>query len=352
MTSAIVTEDVDRMLSEPLPWADFSGATFLVTGATGMVGQYVVRALLALGGGKRAVRVIALTRRPARAERMFAAHSVDGALRILVQDVASPITPDERLDYIVHAASPADPVSFQNDPIGVIRANVLGAENVLAAAAGTGATVCCLSSSEVYGAPIDGDGRLLAEESLGALDPFSLRNAYPQSKRMAETLCAAYRAQCGVSYRIARLSYTYGPGMDLWDSRVQAYFFRQALHGQDIVLQSDGSLRRTYTYVSDAVSGLFYLLCAPGDLTCNIADETAQVSIGDLARLVLRQAPATNASVRFADGVTRGAPAKPVLLDCSRIRGLGWRPRVDLETGIARTLRHHALAARMIGGAP
>ena len=348
MTSAIVTEDVDRILSEPISWDDFSGATFLVTGATGMVGQYVVRTLLALGRSTRPIRVIALTRRASRAERMFGTRSIDGAPRILVQDVSSPIVLNERPDFIVHAASPANPASFQTDPVGVIRANVAGTDNVLSVAARSGATVCYLSSSEVYGTPLappGGDSQGLTEESIGALDPLTLRNAYPQSKRMAENLCVAYAAQHGVNYRIARLSYTYGPGMDLEDSRVQAYFFRQALRGKDIVLQSDGALRRMYTYVSDAVSGLFYLLSAPDCLTCNIANETAQVSIRDLAQLVLKHSSATNASVKFADEAARGgnSPATPVLLDCGRMRSLGWRARVDLETGIARTVRHHVL---------
>jgi UDP-glucuronate decarboxylase len=346
MTSAVVAEDVDRILAETLPWDDFSGATFLVTGATGMVGQYLVRTLLGLGRSKPPVRVIALTRRAARAERMFAGHSQDGALRILLQDVSSPIVLDERPDYVIHAASPANPASFEADPVGVIRANVAGTENVLSAAAESGATVCYLSSSEVYGKPLasSGDSPLLTESSIGALDPLALRSAYPQSKRMAENLCVAYGAQHGIDYRIARLSYTYGPGMDLEDSRVQAYFFRQALRGQDIILQSDGALTRMYTYVSDAISALFYLLAARESLACNIANEAAQVSIHDLAQLVLRQAGATKASVKFADGVRFGnrSPA-PVLLDCARMRSLGWQARVDLETGIARTVRHHML---------
>lgn len=344
MTSAVVAEDVERILAEPLPWADFAGAAFLVTGATGMIGQYVVRTLLALN--HRSIRVIALTRHGARAERMFAPQASDRRLRILAQDVSSPIAVDERLDYIVHTASPANPAAFQNDPLGVIRANVRGTENVLAAAAESGAKVCYLSSSEIYGTPLTLPGEaspLLTEDRIGALDPLSLRSAYPESKRMGENLCVAYQAQHGVDYRIARLSYTYGPGMDLEDPRVQAYFFRQAVRGEDIVLQSDGALRRMYTYVSDAVSALFYLLAADHSLTCNIANEAAEVSIGDLARLILRHSDAAGASVKFAAGaVAGGNSSAPVLLDCSRMRSLGWRARIGLETGIARTLRHHA----------
>lgn len=349
MTSSVVAEDIDRILSEPLRWGDLSGATFLVTGATGMLGQYVVRTLLALGRHGPPIRIIALARRAASADQLFGPLGDGDELTILAQDVASPIVLAERPDYIIHAASPANPNAFQTDPISVIRANVAGTDNVLSLAAASGAMVCFLSSSEVYGAPVRprAAGRLLlTEDAIGALDPLVLRNGYPQSKRMAENLCVAYAAQHGVRYRIARLSYTYGPGMDLSDSRVQAYFFRQAMVDKDIVLQSDGALRRMYTYVSDAVSALFYLLSAPVSLTCNVANESAQVSIGDLAHLVLRQAGARNASVKFADPLPSGASSsdRSVLVDCARMRSLGWQARVGLDAGVARTLRHHGLA--------
>lgn len=346
MTSTIVAEDVDRILSEPIPWREFAGGAFLVTGATGMIGQYVVRTLLALRRNGSPIKVIALARSRERAQQLFGTETNDGALTIVAQDVSAPIVLQQRPDFIVHAASPANPAAFETDPIGVIRANVAGTENVLSLAAAGRARVCFLSSSEIYGTPLTSsarDGPLLAEDSLGGLDPLALRSAYPQSKRMAETLCVAYGAQHGVQARIARLSYTYGPGMDLQDARVQAYCFRQALRGQDIVLQSDGATRRMYTYVSDAVSALFYLLSGPDNLTCNIANEAAQVSIADLARLILR-AGATDRVVRTGDQVPAGRGlAASALLDCARIRGLGWRARIDLETGIARTLRHHGL---------
>lgn len=349
MTSPVISEDVDRILSEPLPWGDFSDATFLVTGATGMLGQYVVRTLLALGRRGPRVRIIGLARRPVSAEQLFGPLAPDGRLTMLAQDVASPIILGERADFIIHAASPANPAAFQTDPIGVIRANVAGTDNVLSLAAASGATVCFVSSSEVYGAPVPSicaDRLPLTEDAIGSLDPLALRSAYPQSKRMAENLCVAYGAQHGVSYRIARLSYTYGPGMDLSDPRVQAYFFRQALGDEDIVLQSDGAVRRMYTYVSDAVSALFHLLSAPANLTCNVANESAQVSIGDLARLVLRQAGARKASVKFAHSASSvgSSPSGSVLVDCARMRSLGWQARVALDSGVARTLRHHGLA--------
>ncbi|MBB3086895.1 NAD-dependent epimerase/dehydratase family protein [Geodermatophilus sabuli] len=348
MTTAVVQEDIAIVLSAPVDWSRLAGATVLVTGATGMIGQYVVHTLAELGQ-RDGSRVLALSRRAERGRALFGRSIDAGVVDLLVQDVTTPIEVPVPVDIVVHAASPADPVAYRTDPVGVIRANVTGTDNVLSLAAAHGATVCLLSTMEVYGRPPQtGVGSLirLTEDALGAMDSLDLRSAYPLSKRMAENLCVAYRAQHGVPYRIARLSHTYGPGMELSDPRVQAYFLRQALDGADIVLNSDGTLRRTYTYVSDAVSALFHLLCGDDDLTCNVADESAQVSIRELAELVLRHGDSSGrAAVRVAQGdAAPPPPASGVVLDCTRLRAMGWTARVDLPSGVARTVAHHRSA--------
>ena len=357
MTTTVVDEDVATVLGEPLDWSRLAGRTALVTGATGMLGRYVVHTLAELARRTGSGRVLALTRRAELGRDVFGAAVAAGAVELVVQDVADPIDVREPVDLVVHAASPADPVAFRTDPVGVIRANVAGTDNVLTLAARHGATACLVSTMEVYGRPAPADAgplRRLTEDAVGVLDAMDLRSAYPLSKRAAENLCVAYRAQHGVGYRIARLSHTYGPGMTPDDPRVQAYFLRQALAGQDVVLQSDGSLRRTYTYVSDAVSALFHLICTDGDLTCNVADESAEVSIAELAELVLRAGdPTGRATVRMAAaGSGAGAATDGVLVDSSRLRSLGWAPRVDLPAGIARWVDHARATAGRRDAAP
>jgi UDP-glucuronate decarboxylase len=343
MTTKIVADDVQSILAEDVAWDRLAGRTVLVTGATGMVGQYVTRTLLELNKGADRPRVLALTRQAARAQRLFGPYLDGGELQLVSQDVADPIQVSGPVDVVVHAASPANPVTFRDDPVGVIRANVTGTQNVLDLAARTGAVVCLLSSLETYGRPeatAHGDV-VLSEDDPGRVDSLDVRSAYPESKRLAENLCVAYGAQHGVGFRIARLSHTYGPGMDLSDSRVQAYLMRQALNGESIELQSDGTLARTYTYVSDAVSALFYMLCSDSDITCNIANEQARVTIRELAETVLRHGGSAGATVRTTVPAGAGTSPGGVFLDCSLLRGLGWHARVDLDSGIARTIEHH-----------
>lgn len=348
MIRDIITEDIAGILDQDIPWPALTGRRVLVTGATGMIGQYLVRVLLALArhgadAGRKGARVIAMTRRGDEAARLFASELGDGRLEIMVHDPARSPPPLPWLDYIVHAGSPADPVAFREDPVGVIAANAQGAANLLAAARERDAVFCLLSSAEIYGQGRDACAQRVSETTAGVLDSLDPRSPYPESKRLAEALCVAYERQHGVGYRIARLAHTYGPGMRLDDPRVQAYFMRQALNGQDITLQSSGQAKRSYTYVSDAISGLLHLMAAPESLACNIANDRAVVSIADLARVVLRCCPDSHAQLKFADAAQReGAPTMaPPILDCSRLRALGWTPRVELEAGIGRTLQHH-----------
>jgi UDP-glucuronate decarboxylase len=345
--SRIVDEDVEVILSEPLPWERFAGRSVLVTGATGMLGQYLVRTLLALRPSGGRPRVIALARNEQLARATFSRQLADPRLELRTQDVTAPISMDEELGYVVHAASPANPRAFLDDPVGVIAANVRGTEQLLALAAARQAVFCFISSMEVYGTP-PAPGRpevLVSESTPGVLDSLNQRSAYPESKRLAENLCVAYQAQYGVAYRIARLSHTYGPGMRLDDPRVQTYFMSQAMAGRDIVLASAGNLTRTYTYVSDAVSALFHLLCSSENGARNIADERAKVSIRELAEAVVRNAPTQTSAVVVPQGGRPGdpPPQPSVLLDCAALRAMGWRARVDLDAGLARTMRHHAL---------
>jgi nucleoside-diphosphate-sugar epimerase len=126
--------------------------------------------------------------------------------------------------------------------------------------------------------------------------------------------------------------------MALDDGRVQADFAADVVAGRDIVLNSDGSAVRTYTYVADAVAGLFYVLLLGSETAYNVADPGGLVSIRQLAELFTRVHPERGLRLAFTreSDARAYSPIRGQGLSGERLAGLGWRPAVDLPTGLAR----------------
>jgi nucleoside-diphosphate-sugar epimerase len=123
------------------------------------------------------------------------------------------------------------------------------------------------------------------------------------------------------------------------DTRVQAAFLTNLLRGEDIVLKSAGTLVRTYTYVADAASALFWILLNGDEIAYNIADQASMVSIRELAETFAAAAPTGGIAVTFDTPDTTAAGWSPVTagnLDASRLRSLGWTARTTLADGISR----------------
>lgn len=342
--NAVISADIDEIVARDLPWGDLEGATVLVTGASGMLPSYAVRALLRLNDERDAgITVHGLVRNEQKARNVLADVVERDDFHLIVQDVADPLALEGPVDLIIHGASAARPALHSSDPIGTMRANLLGTLNLLDLAVGKGSVFSLMSSSEVYGAQPQGV-ELITEDSYGGFDILNPRACYSEGKRAAETLCAAYAAQHGITCRIVRFGHIYGPGMALDDGRVQAEFTSKILAGEDIVMNSDGSSQRTYTYVGDAIAGLFYTLLLGEETVHNVSDPGGLVSIRELAEAFTRVRPELGLSVhtRISGDAGRYASVKALGLSSERLAGLGWRPFVDLPTGLTRTVQSHS----------
>jgi nucleoside-diphosphate-sugar epimerase len=351
--SDVIAGDVAEIVDRDLPWSDLSGAGVLVTGATGMLPSYAVRTLLALNDRHQlGIAVHALARSEAKARAVFGDALDRPDLHLLIGDVTEPRVMPGRLDWVLHGASPARPALHASDPVGTLRANVIGTMSLLEACrARPGCGILLMSSAEVYGntAGDPSAGGLIDEDSYGGLDILSVRACYPEGKRAAETMAAAYSQQHGVGARIARFGHIYGPGLAPDDGRVQADFAANVATGQDIVLNSDGSATRTYTYVADAVAGMFTVLLRGADsVAYNVSDERGLVSIRELATLFTQVRPERGLKLSFTGSVGDRAvsAAKAQGLSSARLAALGWRPQVDLRTGLDRMVTAFEAAAR------
>ncbi len=232
------------------------------------------------------------------------------------------------------------PLLYATDPIGTITTNIIGAQNLLNFAVNHHTSRFVLASSnEVYGEN-RGDVEFFDESYCGYIDCNTLRASYPESKRCAEALCQAYRAQMNLDVVIARFTRSYGPTIDKTNTRALSQFINKAVANEDIVLKSSGKQLFSYTYMADAVSGLLYaLLLGKNGEAYNIAEEHSDIMLKDLAGII---ADISGKRVVFevpdaveAAGYSKATKAR---LDGRKLQALGWKPRYNIRTGMERTI--------------
>ena len=337
----IVKEDISGILKFQINWDKLKDKTVLVTGATGMIGQYLVISLLELNKKYNSnIQILALCRNREKGMDLFKEFFEDHELKLIVQDVTTEIDLKEPVGFVFHTASPANPKFYSTDPVGTILANTIGTKNALEVARINNAKFCYISTMEVYGEMQEVSE--IKETEFGAINPLESRSCYPESKRLGENLCVAYHEQYGVDIRIIRPAYTYGPGMSINDSRVQCEFMRKVIHDENIVMKSDGSLRRTYTYVADVISGIFMAVLNGEDIVYNVADAKALISIRQLAETIIASKPGSNSKLEIKIKTEKGwSSIAPKIMDCSRLKSLGWQPMYKTDEGIHRAVTYN-----------
>lgn len=336
-------DDVKYVAELPLPWEKLNGKSMLITGATGLIGSFLIDVLMYRNQHySMSCRIIAVGRNAARATERFKHYENDKTLSFLAHDIQAPFTKEEitKADYLLHLASNTHPVQYATDPIGTITTNIIGLINILELGANCG---CCrvlfASSNEIYGEN-RGDQEFFDEDYCGYINSNTLRAGYPESKRCGEALCQAYIAQKGLDVVIARLTRSYGPTMLSSDTKAINQFLKRGIAGEDIVLKSAGNQYYSYTYMADAVSGLLtVLLCGEKGQAYNIADEASDIRLKDLAQIIA-DASGTKVIFELPDAVEAAGYSKATKarLDGSKVRGLGWAPKENIESGIRKTL--------------
>ena len=333
-----------RFIDENPLLCQLEGKAVLLTGATGMIGSFLVDVLMTRNSQLSVARqttVVAIARNIRTAEQRFAAWQDNERLCFLACDVAQelpalPVQPD----YYIHAASTTHPVAYANEPVNTVLSNVFGINNLLAHMTSHGnGRLLLLSSVEIYGNN-RGDTEYFTEDYCGYIDCNTLRAGYQEAKRVSESLCQAYVKERGADVVIVRLARVYGPTMRLNDSKAAAQFILNGVRGEDIVLKSEGTQYFSYAHVYDAVSGLLHvLLHGESGQAYNLGDPGSDIQLRDLAKLI---ADYTGKKVIFdlpnATEKAGFSTATKALLCGDKLRSLGWHPRYDIQEGIAETI--------------
>ena len=337
-------EDLQLISSfNSIPWDNLRGASILLSGATGMIGRLIVDAIIYKNENSGLdCNIIALGRNETKAKSRFE-HCWDSPFFSFVEcdvNIIDTIPSDIRADYILHLASNTHPVSYATDPIGTITANIIGTQNMLDIAVRCEAKrFLFASSNEIYGEN-RGDVELFDESYCGYIDCNTLRAGYPESKRCGEALCQAYMKQKGIKVVIARLTRSFGPTLQLTDTKALTQFLKNGLNKENIVLKSTGTQFYSYTYATDAVTGLLTILLRGEDgAAYNVADQSCDIQLKDLAKMI---ADISGTEVVFclpneveSIGFSKATKAR---LSGLNLSSLGWRASFTLDSALKRTI--------------
>lgn len=310
-----------------------SGKTLLLTGGSGFVGSYLVESIIAFNQTHAGApchlllptRSLSATR--SRWQHFFGINNITW----FEWDGHSLFPPSDKCDYIIHAASPADPASYLHAPMQTMEDIANGTSAVLHFARTAGVhTLLYLSSGAAYGRQAP-EVEAFTEVNPGAPDLADPASCYGEAKRYSELLCRS----SGVPSIIARLFAFIGPYQDKGGSFAVPNFIQQATQNKSIHVHSDGSALRTYCYASDLTIGLWKLLLngKPGELY-NVGSDAPRVTIRELADLIAKQAG--NVEVVVESKLGTGSRSR-YIPNTDRFKQFH-TAQIDLAEGLRRTL--------------
>ena len=328
-----------------------SGGTILITGSAGFIGFYLTNFFRRFRAELSLKKIICLDNfmlgRPAWQEEFSSDEHFVFKKFDIISDSVENIPEAREANFVIHMASIASPTFYRLHPLETLDANIWGLRRLFDFYRDKGLRgFLFFSSSEIYGDPLP-EFVPTDEEYFGNVSCTGPRSCYDEAKRFGETLCKYFSQVHNMPIGVARPFNNYGPGMKIDDKRVPADFAKNVLEGKDITILSNGTPKRTFCYIADAVTGYLKILLHGRYDYFNIGIDKPEISIAELAEiykaageeLLDYRGKVNYALSKDKDYLTNNPQRRCPKLDKAR-RLLNYEPTIEVAEGVRRFLTY------------
>ena len=340
----MLLDDCSRAAVAPdLHLGALKGQCVLVTGGTGFVGSWLAQMVAFLNDQHRfEMRMVLMATDPRNFSRRAPHLAGRGDLILVEQDVRSLVELSDDIRYIINAAGTPDNRFHASNPIRTMETFCMGTHALLQSALRLSdlRNILQISSGMIYGEQLP-DSPPIDETMFGRLNPNTPSAVYPEAKRMAESLCAAFRTQAGLPISIARLFTFLGPYQGLDRPWAVNNFIRDGLRGGPIRIQGDGETVRSFMYGADLAYWLLRLLAAGRSGGAYNVGSPVPVKLKELAEKVASLVP-LRPTVEL-NAVPSSKQARTVWIpDVGLVqREMGLQLTCDLDYALRRSIEWH-----------
>ncbi len=315
----------------------------LITGGAGFIGSHLCDRFLADGH-----EVVCVDNFLSGARENVAHLASNPAFTLIEHDIINPLPPsltELNIEAIFHFACPASPnpdspVSYMAHPVETLMVSSVGSKNMLDLAVKNNCQIIFASTSEVYGDPLT---HPQTEEYWGNVSPNGPRSCYDEGKRFMEALAFSYFRKFQTKIKMIRIFNTYGPGMRLDDGRFIINLVSSGVNEKPFLLHGNGDVTRSFCYVDDLVEGIARVF-AKEEMIGQV------VNLGNPTEFTLNQAIQLFESLLGHElakvaGATQPDDPKRRQPDITKAKNmLDWEPKIDLATGLKKTLEYYRRA--------
>ena len=336
--NSILKEDLQDIINSSLiNWKKLRNKTILITGATGLIGSILTKALIIKNSTDNLnLNMVLLIRKKEEAEKIFGKNKY---ISYIVSSVEEYIPRNIKIDYIIHGASPTKSKFFVNNPVETMDILILGTKRILEQARISKIkSAVYLSSMEMYG---NMDSVNVEEKDQGFINPLKERSSYSQSKRTCELYSYCYYKEYEVPIKIARIAQTFGAGVSKKENRVYKIFADAILNETDIILKSEGSTIINFSYTTDTVIGILYILLngKDGEAYNLVSDETNMTILESAKWLANKYGNGkVNVKIEIPKENAGFAPNNKMILCNKKLKNIGWNYKYNLKQGYERLL--------------